>query len=64
MTPLKKKMQEKEITQYAISFGAKVPASYLSIYEKGYPILKRHHKEAIAKFLGEKIEDVFPEEGK
>lgn len=62
MTSLKKKRLEKEITQYDLSLGAGVPPSYISLAERGYPVLKAHHKKAIADFLGVKnIQEIFPE---
>jgi len=65
MNALKKKRLEKEFTQYALSYGAGVPPSYISLYERGYPVLKPYHKKAIAKFLGvNRVEEIFPPESK
>lgn len=66
MNPLKLKRLERGLTQYALSYGASahganISPSYISLWEKGYPVLKLHHKKAIADFLGVKnVKELFP----
>lgn len=60
MNPLRLKRLEKGLTQYSLYYLTKVPQSYISLAEKGFPVLKKDHKEKIAKALQVKIEEIFP----
>lgn len=64
LTPLRLKRLERGLTQYSLFYLSKVPQNYISLAEKGYPILKKDHKEKIAKALQVKIEEIFPSESK
>jgi transcriptional regulator with XRE-family HTH domain len=58
--PLRLKRLEKGWSQWLLSREAGVPQALISYTERGYPSLKRQHKEAIAKVLGCSIQDLFP----
>lgn len=59
--PLRRKRLEEGKTQYALSFESGVPQPYISLAEKGYPILKEKHRRSIAAVLGVRPEEIFPE---
>ena len=61
LNPLRLKRLELGVTQMALSFKCNVPSTYISLYERGYPILKTVHKERIAKALGVNVQELFPE---
>jgi transcriptional regulator with XRE-family HTH domain len=61
---LRLKRLEKGITQFSLHYRTKIPQSYISLAENGYPTLKRHHMEKIAKVLGASVEEIFPTEQK
>ena len=62
MNPLRLKRLERGLTQYSLYSLTKVPQPYISLAEKGFPILKKDHMEKIAKALGVEVEEIFPKE--
>jgi transcriptional regulator with XRE-family HTH domain len=49
--PLKLKRLEQGLSQYALSSLSGVPQVYICYAERGYPTLKKKHKEALARAL-------------
>jgi hypothetical protein len=59
--PLKLKRLEKSLSQYALSLLSGVPQVKICYAERGFPSLNERQKEALAKALGCRVEDLFSE---
>ena len=61
LNPLRLRRLELGLTQIDLAIKTHVPHSYISLQERGYPTLKKAHKEKIARALGTTIDELFPE---
>jgi transcriptional regulator with XRE-family HTH domain len=61
LLPLRLKRLEKGLTQYELHLISGVTHSRISYGERGFPCLTLNHKEKLAKALGLRPQDIFPE---
>lgn len=59
--PLRRTRLEKGLSQYALSLLSGVPQVRISYQERGYSAMNPRQREATARTLDVKVEEIFPE---
>lgn len=62
LTPLRRVRFEREFIQYDLMARTGIPQSKISLIERGYSCPNREEAKRIAKVLGVKLSEVFPDE--
>lgn len=64
LSTLKLKRLEQGMTQFDLALRSGVSQVKISYAERGYPALNEKQKEGLAKALGVRMEEIWPEETK